>query len=128
MPAFIACLTAPTSLCHVITSLITYRSWSQRHLPQHEQQQQQHCHHQRQQRWHQQKPAAASGAAASPSGDDFQLPSELGADSPEESGSPQYSVSVFPRLREKDPYRLLGVDGDAGFEEVQDARNYLYEV
>ena len=126
MPAFIACLTAPTPLCLVVTSLFTYRSWSKRHLPQHEQQQQ-HCHHQRQQRWPQ-KPAAASGAAASPSGDDFQLPSELSADSPEESGSPQYSVSVFPRLREKDPYRLLGVDGDAGFEEVQDARNYLYEV
>ncbi|GFR44884.1 hypothetical protein Agub_g6228 [Astrephomene gubernaculifera] len=34
----------------------------------------------------------------------------------------------FPRLKERDPYRLLGLSHDAGFEEIQDARNYLYEL
>ncbi|KXZ56005.1 hypothetical protein GPECTOR_2g1557 [Gonium pectorale] len=34
----------------------------------------------------------------------------------------------FPRRKERDPYRLLGLGRDAGFEEVQDARNYLYEL
>ncbi|GIL70110.1 hypothetical protein Vretimale_3377 [Volvox reticuliferus] len=34
----------------------------------------------------------------------------------------------FPRLKERDPYRLLGLGRDAGFEEIQDARNYLYEI
>ena len=66
------------------------------------------------------------------------------------------SIDVFPRLHEKDPYRCLrtgcaccaphsscalalsavhararrrlGVAHDSSFEEVQDARNYLYEV
>lgn len=31
-------------------------------------------------------------------------------------------------MNERDPYRLLGLGRDAGFEEVQDARNYLYEL
>lgn len=35
---------------------------------------------------------------------------------------------VFPRIREKDPYRLLGVVKSSTFEEVQDARNYYYET
>lgn len=46
---------------------------------------------------------------------------------PEEPEQPTYSVQVFPRTKEKDPYRLLGVEHAATFEEVQDARNYLYE-
>eukprot|EP00884_Botryococcus_braunii_P018122 jgi/Botrbrau1/4994/Bobra.0396s0020.1 len=34
---------------------------------------------------------------------------------------------VFPRRKERDPYKLLGVAREAYFEEVQDARNFLYE-
>ena len=34
---------------------------------------------------------------------------------------------VFPRVKERDPYRRLGIDAEANFEEVQDARNYLVE-
>lgn len=54
---------------------------------------------------------------------------ELGAADlpPEEPEQPAYSVQVFPRIREKDPYRRLGVEHAATFEEVQEARNYLYE-
>lgn len=33
----------------------------------------------------------------------------------------------FPRIRERDSYRCLGISKDASFEEVQDARNYLCE-
>lgn len=36
-------------------------------------------------------------------------------------------VEVFPRLKERDNYKLLGVSRDASFEEVQDARNFLYD-
>eukprot|EP00775_Hariotina_reticulata_P004379 gene4380-4631_t len=43
------------------------------------------------------------------------------------SEEPAYEYKPFSRLRERDPYRLLGVSRDASFEEVQDARNYLYE-
>lgn len=39
-----------------------------------------------------------------------------------------YDLKPFPRRRERDPHRLLGVDREASFEEVQDARNYLFEV
>eukprot|EP01024_Parvocaulis_polyphysoides_P061166 TRINITY_DN6749_c0_g3_i1.p2 TRINITY_DN6749_c0_g3~~TRINITY_DN6749_c0_g3_i1.p2 ORF type:complete len:297 (-),score=41.94 TRINITY_DN6749_c0_g3_i1:574-1416(-) len=39
---------------------------------------------------------------------------------------PEQYVEVFPRIGEKDPYRVLGISTDADFEEVQDARNYLY--
>jgi hypothetical protein len=35
---------------------------------------------------------------------------------------------VFPRVKEKDPYRRLGVDAEASYEEVQDARNYLVDT
>ena len=31
-------------------------------------------------------------------------------------------------MRESDPYRLLGLSTEATFEEIQDARNYYYEV
>ncbi|BDA48385.1 probable protein CHAPERONE-LIKE PROTEIN OF POR1, chloroplastic [Coccomyxa sp. Obi] len=56
------------------------------------------------------------------------------ADLPPESGGSeqqeQYdlSIDVFPRLHEKDPYSRLGLSREASFEEVQDARNYLYET
>lgn len=81
------------------------------------------------------------------------LPPESGGSGQQE----QYdlSIDVFPRLHEKDPYRYgamaccdwytlqashdrhfttpcccsrLGLSREASFEEVQDARNYLYEV
>jgi hypothetical protein len=35
---------------------------------------------------------------------------------------------VFPRTKERDPYRRLGIDAEASPEEVQDARNYLVET
>lgn len=34
---------------------------------------------------------------------------------------------VFPRMRERDPYRLLGVERTASFEEIQEARNFYFE-
>lgn len=46
---------------------------------------------------------------------------------PESQAGPDASVEVFPRLRERDPYKRLGVERDASFEEVQDARNFLVE-
>ncbi|KAL6762358.1 hypothetical protein V8C86DRAFT_2520626 [Haematococcus lacustris] len=40
---------------------------------------------------------------------------------------PEKEYKPFPRARERNPYRLLGISKDAGFEEVQQARNFLYE-
>mmetsp|Transcript_38444 Transcript_38444/g.95362 ORF Transcript_38444/g.95362 Transcript_38444/m.95362 type:complete len:282 (+) Transcript_38444:41-886(+) len=37
------------------------------------------------------------------------------------------SMEVFPRTKERDPYRRLGIGKEATYEEVQDARNYLVE-
>merc|ERR1712176_405263 len=34
---------------------------------------------------------------------------------------------VFPRLKEKDPYKLLGIGAEASYDEVQEARNFLVE-
>ena len=34
---------------------------------------------------------------------------------------------VFPRLREKDPHKLLGIGSEASYEEVQEARAFLVE-
>jgi len=34
---------------------------------------------------------------------------------------------VFPRHKEKDPYKLLGIGAEASYEEVQEARAYLVE-
>jgi len=48
-------------------------------------------------------------------------------DLPESQPLPEDAIQVFPRLKERDPYKLLGIDSDASFEEIQDARNYLYE-
>ena len=36
--------------------------------------------------------------------------------------------AVFPRVKERDPYRRLGIDAEASYEEVQDARNYLVDT
>ena len=36
--------------------------------------------------------------------------------------------AVFPRVKERDPYRRLGVDAEASYEEVQAARNYLVDT
>jgi len=35
---------------------------------------------------------------------------------------------VFPRIKERDPYRRLGISKEASYEEIQDARNYLVET
>ena len=35
---------------------------------------------------------------------------------------------IFPRVKERDPYRRLGISAEASFEEVQDARNYLVQT
>ncbi|GBF95022.1 hypothetical protein Rsub_07523 [Raphidocelis subcapitata] len=45
---------------------------------------------------------------------------------PERPEAP-YDLKPFPRRRERDPYRLLGIEREASFDEVQDARNYLFE-
>jgi len=51
-------------------------------------------------------------------GDAFDTP----AQQPEEK-----DYKPFPRMREGNPYRLLGLGEDASFDEVQEARNYLVE-
>eukprot|EP00882_Tetradesmus_deserticola_P015277 GHRQ01016273.1.p1 GENE.GHRQ01016273.1~~GHRQ01016273.1.p1 ORF type:complete len:278 (+),score=64.89 GHRQ01016273.1:16-849(+) len=43
------------------------------------------------------------------------------------SEEPPYEYKPFSRLRERNPHRLLGVSKEASFEEIQDARNYLFE-
>lgn len=48
-------------------------------------------------------------------------------DMPESQPLPDEPLQIFPRLKEKDPYKVLGIDYEASFEEIQDARNYLYE-
>ncbi|CAK0785544.1 hypothetical protein CVIRNUC_008754 [Coccomyxa viridis] len=45
-----------------------------------------------------------------------------------QGGGFDMSIDVFPRLHERDPYRRLGVGRDSSFEEVQDARNYLFDT
>ena len=35
---------------------------------------------------------------------------------------------IFPRVKERDAYRRLGISDEASFEEVQDARNYLVQT
>lgn len=44
-----------------------------------------------------------------------------------ESQPVEEAAPVFPRLKERDPYKRLGVSRDASFEEVQEARNFLVE-
>lgn len=48
-------------------------------------------------------------------------------DMPESQPPPDIPVEVFPRIRERDPYKRLGVSREASFEEVQEARNFLYD-
>lgn len=48
-------------------------------------------------------------------------------DMPESQPLPEEPLQIFPRIKERDPYKLLGIGREASFEEVQDARNYLYE-
>ena len=48
-------------------------------------------------------------------------------DMPESQPPPEAPVEIFPRIKEKDPYKRLGVEREASFEEVQEARNFLYE-
>jgi len=67
----------------------------------------------------------AANAGALGAADD--LPQEQQQQQPERPEAP-YDLKPFPRRRERDPYRLLGVEREASFEEVQDARNYLFEV
>jgi hypothetical protein len=51
---------------------------------------------------------------------------DLGADSDASFGAS--AGSVFPRVKERDPYRRLGISSEATYEEVQDARNYLVDT
>jgi hypothetical protein len=44
---------------------------------------------------------------------------------PPEASQP---VNVLPRLKESDPFKVLGIPSDSDFEEVQAARNFLIEV
>lgn len=44
-----------------------------------------------------------------------------------ESQPPPPPPEVFPRLKERDPYKRLGVSREASYEEVQEARNFLVE-
>jgi hypothetical protein len=48
-------------------------------------------------------------------------------DMPESQPLPEEPLQIFPRVKEKDPFKLLGISREASFEEIQDARNYLYE-
>lgn len=48
-------------------------------------------------------------------------------DMPESQPPAEIPIEVFPRLKERDPYKRLGVTHEASFEEVQDARNFLYD-
>lgn len=35
---------------------------------------------------------------------------------------------MFPRIKERDPYKRLGISQEATYEEIQEARNYLVEL
>jgi hypothetical protein len=48
-------------------------------------------------------------------------------DMPESQPLPDEPLQIFPRLKERDPYKVLGISHEASFEEIQDARNFLYE-
>ncbi|PNH09625.1 hypothetical protein TSOC_003733 [Tetrabaena socialis] len=61
-------------------------------------------------------PAASAAFGASPSGDS------------QPHSPPAEDFKPFQRLKERDPYKLLGLSREAAFEEVQDARNYLYDL
>ena len=42
--------------------------------------------------------------------------------------APASTGQVFPRVKERDPCRRLGISSEATYEEVQDARNYLVDA
>lgn len=46
----------------------------------------------------------------------------------EQPQEPSGRLNVLPRLKESDPFKILGIPNDSDFEEVQAARNYLVEV
>jgi ATP-dependent HslUV protease ATP-binding subunit HslU len=76
--------------------------------------------------------ADAAGALSGGANDPFLTQQQEHGDDQQQQqpqGRPEapYDLKPFPRRRERDPYRLLGVDRDASFDEVQDARNYLCE-
>lgn len=48
-------------------------------------------------------------------------------DMPESQPLPEEPLQIFPRLKEKNPFKLLGISEEASFEEIQEARNYLSE-
>ena len=54
------------------------------------------------------------------------LPEFSSVDETEEDELPDPN-KVFPRIKEKDPYKLLGIGAEASYEEVQEARVYLVE-
>lgn len=70
--------------------------------------------------------ASAASAADWSSGGDNRAPDLSGIPS-NLPPAPEGLDEPFSRRRERDPRRLLGVDPDASFEEVQDARNFLSE-
>jgi len=49
------------------------------------------------------------------------------ASAAEGAGEGFAEAQVFPRTKERDPYRRLGISKEATYEEVQDARNYLVD-
>eukprot|EP00873_Tetraselmis_striata_P018852 jgi/Tetstr1/439116/TSEL_002981.t1 len=71
--------------------------------------------------WPAARRAAASDASMGGSADFSPKEGEKAAEA--SSGD----FSVFPRIKESDPYRKLAVSRDADFEEIQDARNFLVD-
>jgi ATP-dependent HslUV protease ATP-binding subunit HslU len=68
--------------------------------------------------------AASAGTADGWGGDKAPETSAVPSDLPP---APEGLDQPYPRRHERDPRRLLGVDPDASFEEIQDARNFLSE-
>lgn len=48
-------------------------------------------------------------------------------DMPETQVPDAEPLEIFPRLKERDPYKRLGISREASFEEVQEARNFLFD-
>lgn len=44
-----------------------------------------------------------------------------------ESSFDEYAVVLFPRVKERDVWRRLGISKQASYEEIQEARNYLVQ-
>ncbi|KAK3252462.1 hypothetical protein CYMTET_38239 [Cymbomonas tetramitiformis] len=73
--------------------------------------------------------AAHSRRLSRPSGRASQITwaMDAAAPAPEEGAKDEYEVIYFPRIKERDCWRCLGVSQDATYEEIQDARNYLVD-